>query len=54
MSTKQTFWPARCGAMMRRKKIGAVIAASYGVTFTGQWTTIVEGVMSVIEIKYTF
>lgn len=36
------------------QSIGAVIAASYGATFTGQWSTIVEGVMSVIEIKYTF
>jgi len=36
------------------QKIGAIIAASYGATFTGQWKTIVEGVMSVIEIKYTF
>lgn len=36
------------------QKIGAVIAASYGATFTGQWRTIVEGVMSVVEIKYTF
>lgn len=36
------------------QKIGAVIAASYGAEFTGQWRTIVEGVMSVIEIKYTF
>ena len=36
------------------QKIGPVIAASYGAEFTGQWRTIVEGVMSVIEIKYTF
>ena len=36
------------------QQIGPVIAASYGAQFTGQWTTIVEGVMSVIEIKYTF
>lgn len=36
------------------QKFGPAIAASYGATFTGQWTTIVEGVMSVIEIKYTF
>lgn len=36
------------------QKIGSAIAASYGAEFTGQWSTIVEGVMSVIEIKYTF
>ncbi|MXN92011.1 lectin MVL [Flavobacterium sp. Sd200] len=36
------------------QKIGSVIAASYGAEFTGQWRTIVEGVMSVVEIKYTF
>jgi hypothetical protein len=36
------------------QKVGPAIAASYGAEFTGQWTTIVEGVMSVIEIKYTF
>lgn len=36
------------------QQIGAVIAASYGAEFTGQWSTIVEGVMSVIQIKYTF
>ena len=36
------------------QKIGSNIAASYGAEFTGQWNTIVEGVMSVIEIKYTF
>ena len=36
------------------QKLGPSIAASYGATFTGQWNTIVEGVMSVIEIEYTF
>lgn len=36
------------------QKIGPNIAASYGAEFTGQWTTIVEGVMSVIEIRYRF
>jgi len=36
------------------QKLGPAIAASYGAEFTGQWSTIVEGVMSVIEIKYTF
>ncbi|MGB3534231.1 MAG: mannan-binding lectin [Microcoleaceae cyanobacterium] len=36
------------------QKIGSKIAASYGAEFTGQWRTIVNGVMSVIEIKYTF
>ncbi|NJL74959.1 MAG: lectin MVL [Saprospiraceae bacterium] len=36
------------------QQLGPKIAASYGAEFTGQWTTIVEGVMSVIEIKYTF
>jgi hypothetical protein len=36
------------------QKIGHQIAASYGAKFTGQWTTIVESVMSVIEIEYTF
>ena len=36
------------------QKVGPAIAASYGAEFTGQWNTIVPGVMSVIEIKYTF
>ena len=36
------------------QKFGPAIAASYGAEFTGEWKTIVEGVMSVIEIKYTF
>ena len=36
------------------EKFGPAIAASYGAEFTGQWSTIVDGVMSVIEIKYTF
>ena len=36
------------------QKVGQAIAASYGAVFTGQWKTIVQGVMSVIEIKYTF
>jgi len=33
------------------QELGPAIAASYGAEFTGQWKTIVEGVMSVIEIK---
>lgn len=36
------------------QKVGSAIAASYGAEFTGEWWTIVESVMSVIEIKYTF
>lgn len=36
------------------QEIGAAIAASYGAEFTGQWKTIVDGKMSVIEIKYNF
>lgn len=36
------------------QKVGPNIAASYGAKFTGQWNTIVQGVMSVIEIEYTF
>lgn len=36
------------------QQVGSAIAASYGAEFTGQWKTIVEGVMSVIQIKYTF
>jgi len=36
------------------QKVGPAIAASYGATFTGQWRTIVEGVMSVIQIEYRF
>lgn len=36
------------------QKIGPAIAASYGAVFTGQWTTLVEGAMSVIEIEYRF
>lgn len=36
------------------QKVGKNIAESYGAEFTGQWNTITEGVMSVIEIKYTY
>jgi len=36
------------------QKVGSAIAASYGAEFTGQWKTIQESVMSIIEIKYTF
>ena len=36
------------------QKIGKTIAASYGAEFTGEWNTIVNGVMSVIEIEYKF
>lgn len=36
------------------KQFGPAIAASYGATFTGQWRTITEGVMSVIEIEYKY
>lgn len=36
------------------QKVGSAIAASYGATFTGQWVTIQESVMSVIEIEYKF
>ncbi len=36
------------------KKYGPAIAASYGATFTGQWKTITEGVMSVIQIEYKY
>ncbi len=36
------------------QEIGPAIAASYGAEFTGQWKTIVEGEMSVVEICYKF
>lgn len=36
------------------QEVGPKIAASYGAEFTGEWKTITEGVMSVIEIKYTY
>lgn len=36
------------------KKVGNAIAASFGAEFTGQWRTIVEGKMSIIQIKYVF
>lgn len=36
------------------QKVGKYIAASYGAEFTGQWSTITEGVMSVIEICYKY
>lgn len=36
------------------KEFGPAIAASYGGTFTGQWKTIVEGVMSVIQVEFKF
>ena len=36
------------------QQVGPHIAASYGAEFTGEWETVVEGEMSVIEIKYKF
>ena len=36
------------------QKVGQASASSYGAEFTGQWKTIVEGEMSVIEIEYKF
>ena len=36
------------------QKIGPNIAASYGGTFTGEWRTITEGVMSVIQVKFNY
>jgi len=36
------------------QKIGPNIAASYGGTFTGEWRTITEGVMSVIQVKFKY
>ncbi len=34
------------------QEIGKAIAASYGADFTGQWRTIKEGKMSVIQLRY--
>ena len=34
--------------------VGETLAASYGGTFTGEWHTIVEGKMSVIEVEFKF
>ena len=36
------------------QKFGPAIAASYGGEFTGQWTTIRSGVMSVIQVRFTY
>ena len=36
------------------QKFGPAIVASYGGEFTGQWTTIKQGEMSVIEVKFTY
>lgn len=36
------------------QKLGPHIAASYGGEFTGQWKTIVEGQMSVIQVLYRY
>jgi len=33
------------------KTKGPIVAAANGGTFTGQWTTVVEGVMSVVEVQ---
>lgn len=30
---------------------GPIVAAAHGGTFTGQWTTVVEGVQSVVEVE---
>jgi len=35
------------------QQLGPAIAAAHLGRFTGQWTTVVEGSMSVIEIEYT-
>ncbi len=36
------------------QKVGSAIAASYGAEFTGEWKTIVQGEMSVIEVLFKF
>jgi len=36
------------------QKLGPNIAASYGGEFTGQWHTIKEGVMSVIQVRFRY
>lgn len=36
------------------QKVGPNIAASYGGEFTGQWNTIKEGVMSVIQVRFRY
>lgn len=35
------------------QKIGPTLAASYGGKFTGQWRTIIQGKMSVIEVEFS-
>ena len=36
------------------QEIGKTIAASYEAEFTGQWRTIKEGKMSVIQLRYNY
>ncbi|WP_315980081.1 mannan-binding protein [Aliamphritea spongicola] len=36
------------------QEIGPVLAASYGAEFTGRWESVVQGQMSIIEIRYVF
>jgi len=36
------------------QQLGPAIAASYGGEFTGQWTTITPGVMSIIEVVFRY
>lgn len=35
------------------QQLGPLIAAAHFGRFTGQWTTVVEGKMSVVEVEYT-
>lgn len=35
------------------QKAGPIIAAAHGGKFTGQWTTVIEGAMSVVEVEFT-
>ena len=55
MSTYKVYIPA--GTLWdnnHAQEVGHQIAAAHQGTFTGQWNTVVEGEMSVIEIKYRF
>lgn len=36
------------------QKIGPNIAASYGGEFTGQWRTVMPGVMSVVQVRFRY
>lgn len=56
MSTYKVFVPA--GPIWNNdpdaKKKGPIVAAAHMAKWTGEWTTVISGEMSVVELEYTY